>query len=96
MTRMDAVDWLLTSDEPGIRMQVRRDLLDDPPGGDADEILAGPKVSGLLEGQQANGGFVATPGAPAVPEPAYRRGDRAGVAGAAVSAVLALRHPVDR
>ncbi len=50
-----AVDWLVGSDEHGIRLQARRDLLGE---GDADEdILAGPKVQALLAGQQPDDGF---------------------------------------
>jgi hypothetical protein len=57
MNGMDAVEWLLGSAEPAIRTQARRDLLDEPPGADADAIRSGPKVTALLEGQRANGGF---------------------------------------
>ena len=52
-----AVDWLLASDEPGIRMQARRDLLGEKGKVAADEILAGPMVRRLLAGQKADGGF---------------------------------------
>jgi hypothetical protein len=52
-----ATDWLLASDEPGIRMQARRDLLRETVEGTADEILAGPIVRRLLAGQKADGGF---------------------------------------
>ena len=62
MTRVDqptraAIDWLVDSDEPAIGHAARRDLLgaDDP--ADAELILAGPKMSALLAGQQADGGF---------------------------------------
>lgn len=51
-----AVEWLLTSDEPGIVMQVRRDLLDESFISDEGEIARGPLVSRLLDGQQPDGG----------------------------------------
>jgi hypothetical protein len=53
----DGLDWLLTSDEPGIRMQARRDLLDQDAADDAARVLDGPMVRALLDGQQADGGF---------------------------------------
>src|SRR5688572_15944075 len=52
-----AIDWLLASDEPGIRMQVRRDLLGEKVRVTVDDILAGPMVRRLLAGQKADGGF---------------------------------------
>lgn len=54
---MNAIDWLLASEEPGVVLQVKRDLLgkQDPP--EAARVLDGPWVRGLLAGQQANGGF---------------------------------------
>jgi len=52
-----AIDWLLASDEPGIRLQTRRDLLDEKVAVDHEEILSGPKVRALLDGQEADGGF---------------------------------------
>jgi hypothetical protein len=52
-----AVDWLLASDEPGIRMQARRDLLGEDASDDAAHVLEGPRVRRLFEGQQADGGF---------------------------------------
>src|SRR5579864_831759 len=52
-----AVAWLLASDEPAIRYQARRDLLDDRANRDVDAILAGPMVRSLLGGQHADGGF---------------------------------------
>jgi hypothetical protein len=52
-----ALDWLLSSDEPGIRYQARRDLLDDDDPADAAAVLDGPRVRGLLSGQQPDGGF---------------------------------------
>ena len=61
MTTMDdktsgAVNWLLCSAEPAVRMLARRDLL----GQDiahAGDVLAGPKVEALLSGQHEDGGF---------------------------------------
>jgi hypothetical protein len=56
-----AIDWLLASDEPGIRLQARRDLLDDGDSAatraDAAHALDGPMVRALLADQQADGGF---------------------------------------
>ena len=51
------MDWLLHSDEPAIRLMARRDLLGEQVTADPVEILAGPKVTALLSGQQADGGF---------------------------------------
>lgn len=52
-----AIRWLLESDEPGIRMQTRRDLLGETVNVDPTEVLGGPLVSRLLKGQKADGGF---------------------------------------
>ncbi|MEQ7010610.1 hypothetical protein ABN028_30965 [Actinopolymorpha sp. B17G11] len=52
-----AVEWLLDSEEPAVRLAVRRDLLDEPAEEDAERILTGPTVTALLSGQQPNGGF---------------------------------------
>jgi hypothetical protein len=52
-----AIQWLLDSDEPGIRHQARRDLLGEDPSVGASDVLAGPLVSRLLGGQQPDGGF---------------------------------------
>jgi hypothetical protein len=52
-----AIEWLLASDEPGIRMQARRDLLAEDASGDAARVLDGPLVKALLAGQQPDGGF---------------------------------------
>jgi hypothetical protein len=52
-----AVEWLLTSPEPAIRFLARRDLLDDSAEPDAEAILAGTWVSGLVAGRQPDGGF---------------------------------------
>jgi hypothetical protein len=52
-----AIDWLLSSDEPAVRYLTRRDVLGERVTPDATEILAGPKVSALLAGQAADGGF---------------------------------------
>jgi hypothetical protein len=51
------VEWLLGSDEPGIRYLTRRDVLGESVAEDAAGILEGPKVRALLAGQQADGGF---------------------------------------
>jgi hypothetical protein len=56
-----AIEWLLTSDEPGIVMQVRRDLLDEDSATPDDKISDGPLASRLLGGQQADGGFGVDP-----------------------------------
>lgn len=45
------------SDEPGIRLQARRDLLGEPGSEAPAEVLAGPMVVALLEGQRPDGGF---------------------------------------
>ena len=52
-----AIDWLLNSDEPGIVVQARRDLLGQKTGFDTREIAAGPLAGALLAGQRADGGF---------------------------------------
>ena len=64
MRRVDsqaAVDWLLRSDEPAIRYLTRRDVLGEHQKVEPNEILSGPKVSALLDGQQADGGFGRNP-----------------------------------
>jgi hypothetical protein len=62
MVNDPAIDWLLTSDEPGVRYLTRRDLLDEPAAGDEKRILDGPKVSALLAGQRPDGAFWGRPG----------------------------------
>ena len=52
-----AIDWLLRSDEPAIRLLARRDILGEPPDADASRISSGPMVTALLSGQHADGGF---------------------------------------
>jgi hypothetical protein len=52
-----AIEWLLTSDEPGIRMQARRDLLSEDASDDAARVVDGPIVRRFFEGQRAGGGF---------------------------------------
>ena len=52
-----AVTWLLSSDEPAIRLLARRDVLGEPADADAGQVLAGPKVQALLSGQRGDGGF---------------------------------------
>jgi hypothetical protein len=54
---VSAIDWLLESDEPGIVVQTKRDLLDEPEPGEAARVMEGPKVRALLAGQRADGGF---------------------------------------
>jgi hypothetical protein len=52
----DAVDWLLSSAEPAVRLLARRDLL----GADVaetSEVLDGAMVRALLSGQCHDGGF---------------------------------------
>jgi hypothetical protein len=62
-TRADsAVEWLLRSVEPAIRLRTLTSLAggppDDPRASDARQtVLEGPLVSGLLSGQQPDGGF---------------------------------------
>ena len=54
----DAVtQWLLSSDEPGIRLQAERDLVGKKVKANAAEILAGPMVKRLLAEQKPDGGF---------------------------------------
>jgi hypothetical protein len=68
-----ALSWLLDSDEPAISVMTRRDLLSDSAGGarpgdgagagpgnpreNAAAVLAGPRLTALLSGQQPDGGF---------------------------------------
>ena len=52
-----AIDWLLACDEPGIRMQVRRDLLGETVDEHDPAIVGGPWMKALFAGQQADGGF---------------------------------------
>ena len=52
-----AIDWLLRSDEPAIRWLTSRDLLAEERLDDRAAVLDGPLVSGLLTGQQEDGGF---------------------------------------
>ncbi len=56
-----AVGWLLDSDEPGVRLQTRRDLLGEELDATADDITRGPRVRALLDGQIADGGFGVDP-----------------------------------
>ncbi|GAB3748978.1 hypothetical protein [Microlunatus parietis] len=49
------MDWLLESDEPGIRDRTHRELLDTPGDESPSRILAGPRVSALLAEQQPDG-----------------------------------------
>jgi hypothetical protein len=52
-----ATDALLSSAEPAVRYLTRRDVLGEPVEPNAEEILSGPKVSALLDGQLPDGGF---------------------------------------
>jgi hypothetical protein len=52
-----AITWLLNSGEPAIRLMTRRDVPGEQAGEDADQVLAGAKVTALLAGQQPGGGF---------------------------------------
>ncbi|MDQ3163902.1 MAG: hypothetical protein M3Q92_13940 [Actinomycetota bacterium] len=52
-----AVEWLLSSDEPGIRLLAKRDLLDEANPEEESLVLDGPSVRALLDGQRADGGF---------------------------------------
>jgi hypothetical protein len=56
-TRIEALDWLLASDEPAIAALARRDLLDEDVRPSLDELRRGRLVRGLLAGQQPDGGF---------------------------------------
>jgi hypothetical protein len=52
-----AVNWLLNSSEPAVRLLTRRDVLGERADADASRVLAGAKVTALLSGQQLDGGF---------------------------------------
>jgi hypothetical protein len=52
----DAVNWLLSSAEPAVRLLARRDLLGEDVA-DAGEVLGGSMVRALLSGQCRDGGF---------------------------------------
>jgi hypothetical protein len=52
-----AIEWLLASDEPGIRLQARHDLLAEAADDDAARVLDGPWMQALLGGQETGGGF---------------------------------------
>ncbi len=55
-------DWLLASAEPGIRVQVRRDLLGEAvSAADLRAISSGPIVEALLSGQRPDGSFGSHP-----------------------------------
>ena len=54
---MSAIDWLLASKEPGVVLQVKRDLLGERDLPEAARVLEGPWVRALLAGQRAGGGF---------------------------------------
>lgn len=51
-----AVDWLLASNEPGIRLRTRREILGEKvPRAATDEVLSGPKATALLDGLGPDG-----------------------------------------
>ena len=52
-----AIEWLLSSPEPGIRGMTRRDLLGEARPDDLDRVLDGPLVRALFAGQQPDGSF---------------------------------------
>jgi hypothetical protein len=52
-----AIEWLLASSEPAVRYLTRCDVLLEAVEVDPEEILRGPWVQALLDGQQADGGF---------------------------------------
>jgi hypothetical protein len=54
---VNAISWLLASEEPAVRAQARRDLLGEDATDDARRVLEGPAVRALLAGQRADGGF---------------------------------------
>jgi hypothetical protein len=54
---VDAIGWLLGSDEPAVRFLTRRDVLGEDAADDERRVLDGPKVRALLAGQQPDGGF---------------------------------------
>jgi len=56
-----AVEWLLASDEPGIRLAAKRDLLGKVRPREVSQVLEGGKVRSLLAGQQEDGGFSVHP-----------------------------------
>ncbi len=51
-----AIDWLLSSAEPAVRLLARRDLLGEDTA-DSYEVLDGELVRALLSGQRKDGGF---------------------------------------
>jgi hypothetical protein len=55
---MTAVEWLLSSEEPAVRLLTRRDVVRGPVADmNRAEVLDGPWVRALLSGQTADGGF---------------------------------------
>jgi hypothetical protein len=52
-----AIDWLLSCDEPAIRGMARRDLLGEAAPPDLSRVTDGPIFRALLAGQQPDGGF---------------------------------------
>jgi hypothetical protein len=54
---VSAIDWLLDSDESGIAVQAKHDVLDEQSPEDTARVMEGPKVRALIAGQQADAGF---------------------------------------
>jgi hypothetical protein len=57
MGDQSAVEWLLASEEPAVRMMTRRDVLGEAVDSGAYDLLASPNVEALLSGQREDGGF---------------------------------------
>ena len=51
------IEWLLASKEPAIRRLVRQHLRNEDAAREAADVLEGPVVRALLDGQQPDGGF---------------------------------------
>jgi hypothetical protein len=47
-----AVAWLLACGEPAIGLLARRDVLGEQADEDTGQVLSGPKISALLDGQR--------------------------------------------
>jgi hypothetical protein len=54
---VNAVEWLLASEDPSVGFLARRDVLGERLEPDRERILSGPRVRALLSDQQADGGF---------------------------------------
>lgn len=57
MSDQAAVEWLLASREPAVRMMTRRDVLGESVSAGSYDLLDSPHVEALLSGQRADGGF---------------------------------------